>query len=153
MSENETQTAADEKAIEVTTEVAKTAKAEVETAPAADMAETPAAGDAVEEVTATETPAEEVAAPEAPNEAAVEEVTAPEAPKEEVIEEEPAEPEEISYHAVEKEGEITAIWEMQGQKHLRTIDPRSTEGQKIFALFTSDIHETDSPSLSSQATT
>ena len=54
------------------------------------------------------------------------------------------EPEEISYHAVENEGEITAIWEMQGQKHLRTIDPRSNEGQKIFSLFTSDIHETDS---------
>lgn len=27
--------------------------------------------------------------------------------------------EEISYHAVEKEGNVTAIWEMQGRKHLR----------------------------------
>lgn len=52
-------------------------------------------------------------------------------------------PEEISYHAVEKDGEITAIWEMQGQKHLRTISPKSSEGQKIFSLFTSEIHDTD----------
>ena len=32
---------------------------------------------------------------------------------------------EITYHAVEKDGVVTAIWEMQGRKHLRTIDPRS----------------------------
>ncbi len=44
-------------------------------------------------------------------------------------------PEEISYHAVEKEGTVTAIWEMQGQVHLRTIDPRSSEGKKILSLF------------------
>lgn len=62
-----------------------------------------------------------------------------EASKEEV----PVLPEEISYHAVEKDGEITAIWEMQGQKHLRTISPKSSEGQKIFSLFTSEIHDTD----------
>lgn len=43
--------------------------------------------------------------------------------------------EDISYHAVEKEGTVTAIWEMQGQKHLRTIDPRSGEGKQILALF------------------
>jgi hypothetical protein len=30
--------------------------------------------------------------------------------------------EEISYHAVEKNGKITAIWEMRGRKHVRTID-------------------------------
>ncbi len=42
---------------------------------------------------------------------------------------------EISYHAVEKEGSVTAIWEMQGQAHLRTIDPRSSEGKKILSLF------------------
>ncbi len=42
---------------------------------------------------------------------------------------------EISYHAVEKEGAVTAIWEMQGQAHLRTIDPRSSEGKKILSLF------------------
>ena len=27
--------------------------------------------------------------------------------------------EEITYHAVEKDGVVTAIWEMQGRKHLR----------------------------------
>ena len=43
--------------------------------------------------------------------------------------------EDVSYHAVEKEGSVTAIWEMQGQKHLRTIDPRSNEGKQILALF------------------
>jgi hypothetical protein len=43
--------------------------------------------------------------------------------------------EDISYHAVEKEGTVTAIWEMQGRKHIRTIDPRSTEGKNILALF------------------
>ena len=43
--------------------------------------------------------------------------------------------EEVSYQAVEKEGTVTAIWEMQGQKHLRTIDPRSAEGKQILALF------------------
>ena len=47
----------------------------------------------------------------------------------------PEEHEEISYHAVEKEGNVTAIWEMQGQKHLRTINPRSQEGKQILALF------------------
>jgi hypothetical protein len=46
-----------------------------------------------------------------------------------------AEPEDVSYQAVEKEGVVTAIWEMQGQKHLRTIDPRSHEGKQILALF------------------
>ncbi len=44
-------------------------------------------------------------------------------------------PEDISYHAVEKDGSVTAIWEMQGQKHLRTINPRSQEGKQILALF------------------
>jgi hypothetical protein len=39
--------------------------------------------------------------------------------------------EEISYHAVEKNGTITAIWEMRGRKHLRTIDPRSAEGRHL----------------------
>ncbi|MGI8556469.1 MAG: hypothetical protein ACR2LT_08970 [Pyrinomonadaceae bacterium] len=51
------------------------------------------------------------------------------------------EAEEISYHAVEKDGHITAIWEMQGRKHLRTIDPRSAEGKHIMSLFTSEHHE------------
>ena len=62
-----------------------------------------------------------------------------------------ADPEEISYHAVEKDGEISAIWEMQGKKHLRTISARSAEGQKILSLFTSDIHETDSPAMAEEA--
>jgi hypothetical protein len=43
--------------------------------------------------------------------------------------------EDVSYQAVEKEGTVTAIWEMQGRKHLRTIDPRSNEGKQILALF------------------
>ena len=47
----------------------------------------------------------------------------------------PAEPEDVHYQAVEKEGTVTALWEMQGQKHLRTIDPRSIEGKQILALF------------------
>ncbi len=44
-------------------------------------------------------------------------------------------PEDVSYHAVEKDGSITAIWEMQGRRHIRTIDPRSNEGKQILALF------------------
>lgn len=39
--------------------------------------------------------------------------------------------EEVSYHAVEKNGKITAIWEMKGRKHIRTIDPRSAEGRHL----------------------
>jgi hypothetical protein len=51
----------------------------------------------------------------------------------------PAAPtEEITYHAVEKDGQVTAIWEMQGRKHLRTIDPRSRQGQDILRLYTAD---------------
>lgn len=42
---------------------------------------------------------------------------------------------DVSYQAVEKDGVVTAIWEMQGRKHLRTIDPRSGEGKQILALF------------------
>lgn len=47
-------------------------------------------------------------------------------------------PEEITYHAVEKDGSVTAIWEMQGRKHLRTIDPRSRQGQEILRLYTAE---------------
>jgi len=68
---------------------------------------------------------EAVQAAEAPTETAV---AAP-------VIETPAEPEDVSYQAVEKEGTVTAIWEMQGHKHLRTIDPRSNEGKQILALF------------------
>jgi hypothetical protein len=48
-------------------------------------------------------------------------------------------PEEVSYHAVEKDGKITAIWEMRGRKHVRTIDPRSHEGRHL--LGHTDNHE------------
>ncbi len=44
-------------------------------------------------------------------------------------------PEDVSYHAVEKDGNVTAIWEMQGRRHIRTIAPRSNEGKQILALF------------------
>ncbi|HUE80846.1 MAG TPA: hypothetical protein VMM84_01950 [Pyrinomonadaceae bacterium] len=60
-------------------------------------------------------------------------------------EESPATPagpaEEITYHAVEKDGVVTAIWEMQGRKHLRTIDPRSRQGQDILRLYTTEHHD------------
>jgi len=59
-------------------------------------------------------------------------VKAAEAPEETAAE---ASAEDIHYQAVEKEGTVTAIWEMQGQKHIRTIDPRSGEGKQILALF------------------
>lgn len=46
--------------------------------------------------------------------------------------------EEITYHAVEKDGVVTAIWEMRGRRHLRTIDPRSEEGRHILGSHTAD---------------
>ncbi|MGH9901741.1 MAG: hypothetical protein ACRD68_08020 [Pyrinomonadaceae bacterium] len=49
--------------------------------------------------------------------------------------------EEITYHAVEKDGQVSAIWEMQGRKHLRTIDPRSRQGQEILRLYTAEHHD------------
>ncbi len=52
--------------------------------------------------------------------------------------------EEISYHAVEKDGKITAIWEMRGRKHLRTIDPRSEEGRHLLG-------HTDNPEVAQNA--
>jgi hypothetical protein len=64
------------------------------------------------------------------NESAVTEAPAPE-----------TSPEEITYHAVEKDGVVTAIWEMQGRKHLRTIDPRSRQGQDILRLYTTEHHD------------
>ena len=68
-----------------------------------------------------------VTATEETNDSAIDEATA--------ATETAAEQEDISYHAVEKEGSVTAIWEMQGRKHIRTIDPRSHEGKQILALF------------------
>ena len=62
--------------------------------------------------------------------------------------------EEITYHAVEKDGVVTAIWEMQGRKHLRTIDPRSRQGQDILRLYTTEHpehHETAPAAESGEA--
>jgi zona occludens toxin (predicted ATPase) len=58
--------------------------------------------------------------------------------------------EDISYHAVEKDGVVTAIWEMQGRKHIRTIDPRSRQGQDILRLYTTEHHD-ETPAASSEA--
>lgn len=43
--------------------------------------------------------------------------------------------EEITYSAVERNGVVTAIWEMKGRKHLRTIDPRSNEGKRLLSAY------------------
>ena len=73
---------------------------------------------------------------------------APETASEETA---PAAPtEDISYHAVEKEGVVTAIWEMQGRRHIRTIDPRSRQGQDILRLYTTEHHD-ETPAESSDA--
>jgi len=61
---------------------------------------------------------------------------------------------EITYHAVEKDGVVTAIWEMQGRKHQRTIDPRSRQGQDILRLYTTEHtehHESAAPVESGEA--
>jgi hypothetical protein len=63
----------------------------------------------------------------------------------------PAATEEISYHAVEKDGVVTAIWEMQGRKHVRTIDPRSRQGQDILRLYTTEHHDETAPAAASEA--
>ena len=63
----------------------------------------------------------------------------------------PISTEEITYHAVEKDGQVTAIWEMQGRKHLRTIDPRSRQGQEILNLYTTEHHDETSPAEASEA--
>jgi len=96
-----------------------------------------------EEVTqSAEEPITEVAAP------AVESQEATETPAEPS-----AEPEDVSYQAVEKDGTVTAIWEMQGRKHVRTIDPRSRQGQEILNLYTTEHHDDVSPSASTEAAT
>lgn len=61
--------------------------------------------------------------------------------------------EEISYHAVEKDGVVTAIWEMQGRKHVRTIDPRSRQGQDILRLYTTEHHDDAAAAEASEAAT
>ena len=59
--------------------------------------------------------------------------------------------EDISYHAVEKDGLVTAIWEMNGRKHVRTIDPRSRQGQDILRLYTTEHHDETVPAEASEA--
>jgi hypothetical protein len=59
------------------------------------------------------------------------------------------ETEEITYQAVEKDGVVTAIWEMKGRKHLRTIDPRSRQGKEILNLYTTE--EVDHPASEAAA--
>ncbi len=61
--------------------------------------------------------------------------------------------EDISYHAVEKDGVVTAIWEMQGRKHVRTIDPRSRQGQDILRLYTTEHHDETALAEASEAAT
>jgi hypothetical protein len=63
----------------------------------------------------------------------------------------PAASEDISYHAVEKDGVVTAIWEMNGRKHMRTIDPRSRQGQDILRLYTTEHHDETTPVEASEA--
>lgn len=63
-----------------------------------------------------------------------------------------ASPEDISYHAVEKDGVVTAIWEMNGRKHVRTIDPRSRQGEDILRLYTTEHHDETAPAQASEAT-
>lgn len=58
--------------------------------------------------------------------------------------------EDISYHAVEKDGVVTAIWEMNGRKHVRTIDPRSRQGQDILRLYTTEHHDEAQPAEASE---
>lgn len=63
----------------------------------------------------------------------------------------PASAEDITYHAVEKDGIVTAIWEMQGRKHVRTIDPRSRQGREILNLYTTEHHDETKPSTGDAA--
>ncbi len=57
----------------------------------------------------------------------------------------PSSEDEITYQAVEKDGVVTAIWEMKGRKHVRTIDPRSRQGKEILNLYTTE--EVDHPAI------
>jgi hypothetical protein len=100
---------------------------------------------ATEAPQAEATPAEATPAETTSAEAPQAETPPAETPQAEATPEAPpqpeAPPEEITYHAVEKDGQVTAIWEMQGRKHLRTIDPRSRQGQEILRLYTAEHHE------------
>jgi Tfp pilus assembly protein FimV len=96
------------------------------------------------------TPTESAPAQEGAEQAPTEQAPAEQAPAEQVpTEQVPAE--EITYHAVEKDGQVTAIWEMQGRKHVRTIDPRSRQGQEILRLYTSDHHDEPVPQETGEA--
>jgi hypothetical protein len=64
----------------------------------------------------------------------------------------PSVAEDITYHAVEKDGVVTAIWEMQGRRHLRTIDPRSRQGLEILNLYTTEHHDEEQPPATEGAT-
>ncbi len=101
--------------------------AENETAPVETTAET---GGEIATAAAPAPEQQETTAPEQQQESA--------APEQQEV---AVPPEEITYHAVEKDGHVTAIWEMQGRKHLRTIDPRSRQGQEILRLYTAEHHE------------
>jgi hypothetical protein len=85
--------------------------------------------------------AAEAATPEVPTGGSDGATTTDAPPAEEATAEAPVSTEEITYHAVEKDGQVTALWEMQGRKHLRTIDPRSRQGQEILRLYTAEHHE------------
>ncbi|MFQ3580308.1 MAG: hypothetical protein SNJ67_01250 [Chloracidobacterium sp.] len=61
-------------------------------------------------------------------------------------------PEQKTYSAVEKNGVVTAIWEMVGNKHLRTIDPRSREGKALLAHYQSQKEEDAQENAASVAT-
>ena len=58
---------------------------------------------------------------------------------------------ETMFHAVEKDGVVTAIWEMQGRKHLLTIDLRSEEGRRILGSHTVDEAAEHPPAEAAQA--
>ncbi len=59
--------------------------------------------------------------------------------------------EEITYSAVERNGVVTAIWEMRGRKHVRTIDPRSNEGKRLLSSYQPTQETTTSEEQSSEA--
>ncbi|KAF0249709.1 MAG: hypothetical protein FD167_883 [bacterium] len=59
--------------------------------------------------------------------------------------------EEITYSAVERNGVVTAIWEMKGRKHVRTIDPRSNEGKRLLSSYEPTPQTTTSEEQNSEA--
>jgi hypothetical protein len=102
------------------------------------MQETETAATAAAEETTETSAAESTAENTETEQTSTEEITAAETESTPEVVAEPEEEEEITYHAVQKDGAVTAIWEMQGQRHLRTIDPRSREGAEILRLFTEE---------------